>query len=261
MGITNRYLTGFLVFVLTIISDSAQGNVRRIQLFSLTSEGYEELEKKQMSWDIGVQETANNQGAIECSLLRPREGTQAAKWEWAPLDIYYNAVDDAERTRLRAQWGERDIYFEGDDLNRNGKGEDHTWTLKVPKDFRESLDFFSRKMNDSQTRLELDIGVTRGSLVMRRLFRVDAVLENGRCVAHAFLCTKPDDKGICDENNWLHQIREIVAHIDVAGGLLDRARAVRSGKLKNDIESLVGLVIDLSEESRQELEIQLAEKK
>ncbi|MBY0369372.1 hypothetical protein K2X33_01715 [bacterium] len=224
-------------FSLVMLSSIALGaGEKRLSLVSMGVEGYDAFAPIRSYLDIGV---ARKEAA--CEILSPRAGTKAASRPWLPFDFYTNIHDDAERTKAQnaGTVGEADIFWVGDNGNRNAGNANHDATREVTAAFLGSLEFQQcRRQTD---RFSCLLAFTRGSVVFKTLISVVAWPKEDGCTAAAFQCTKPyENEGTthCQPDGWTRKIHEVVALASLTGAASDKFWRVTDEKKKTDVSSV-----------------------
>jgi hypothetical protein len=211
---------------------------RNVLEFSVT--GYAPLKDVRSFLDVGLK--PSDISADTCEVLIPRQATLASQQPWAPFDFYTNILSPEEQAQEKTNGtlGEPDIFFSGDNFNRNSSDKSHVWTRKVVSNFKGSLDFLERKVGKDSFSFWLQF--RRGLLSYGGLVSVRARMKNGQCVAAVFLCDKPlkkaDSTTFCDPAGWSKKIQRIIAEASVQGAMADRFSGVLDEKKKNDIGAL-----------------------
>lgn len=201
---------------------------KRVHLFKFTSEGYEALKNKISSVDIGLDEGA-------CELLAPRQGTRAAGFPWAPADLYTNVQTEAEKKTAGPRLGEKDIYFAGDDNNRNGNGQAYDWTLVPDTSLTNSMDFLKKQVSKKEA--SYFFRFRRTGIDYQTVIRYTAHRTTTGCTAMAYVCDKGQvDTATqqCRAGGWRH-FRKVAVGVDVKGALTDKLIAPKTDKERNDI--------------------------
>src|SRR4051812_7503854 len=123
-----------------------------------------------------------------------------------PYDFYTNVRDAAEQEaqKIAGALGQPDIFFDGDNNDRNGQKQSHLWTRAVTPEFLGSLDFLEKvRQKDWFSHL---IRFTRGKVAFSALVSVRAWVHEGKCTAAAFSCTKTstasDGTTRCAPDGW-----------------------------------------------------------
>lgn len=232
------------------VRDRAVGVSRRVPLVVMKIAGYAPFANKRTRLDMGVLEIPTMAG-LRCELLVPRPATQASQAAWAPFDFYTNVLNESEQREQASTLGEPDIFFAGDDDNRNGAADSHRWTMVPQRSFQASLEFGNRRMGE-QTRdwagflVKFIRGPSGAALKYESLISVRAFPLGGKCEARVFQCQKPSPSGTsCEPDGWTRWLHEITAHADTRGALSDLWKKPTSEREKNDVSALDGEVTDL----------------
>src|SRR5690606_23735236 len=137
----------------------------------------------------------------------------------APFDFYSNVVDATEQQENAAarKLGEPDIFFPGDDNNRNGDKASHRWTRAVAENFKGSIDFHDRTVQSHL--VSFRIHFQRGPLEFHALIAArSAKRMDGTCRSVAYYCSlpveHPDGSFACAKGGWTHQLLEVTAEAD-----------------------------------------------
>lgn len=210
---------------------------RRVHLLKFTTEGYEPYRTKFMSLDVGVLEKRTGD-RVECELVTPRTQTRAAGLPWAPLDFYANLRNATERQAAGDRVGEANIFFAGDENNRNGGNDAATATVVPDPMMTNSMDFMDRRT--SQTEISTFFRFVRTGILYQSLIRVKAKLVGGSCTAIAYVCNVgavDATARTCAANGW-RQFRKTIVTADVRGGLGDQFRTPASDRERNDVAAL-----------------------
>lgn len=215
----------------------------RLNLVTLGISGYDKLKDVKSYLDVAVEKQNSPQGP-KCVLLSPRAGTRAARHDWAPFDFYTNVLHDEEQ-RLEdkaGRLGEADIFFAGDNNNRNGGTDSHEWTRRPTDSFRLSMDFLERIVNKDWFSFAIEF--TRGKKIhYKRLVSARTWLSAKKeCKASVFDCTDtftaPDGTLRCHPTGWTRILSEVVAEASTAGYTSDVFFRVTDEKAKNDVASV-----------------------
>lgn len=212
---------------------------QRLSLIHMGVEGHKPLADVKSFLDIGVIRRGE-----KCEILFPRAGTKAATRPWAPFDFYTNITSDEQRQKAQdaGQVGEPDVFWMGDDHNRNAANHKHDQTREVTASFQKSLEFKEpRNGTDSFSRV---LAFTRGPIVFSSLILVKTWARGAACAAAAFQCTKPFQReGVteCQEDGWTRKIQGVVATASASGASWDYFRGITDERLKNDVSAVEGI--------------------
>lgn len=210
---------------------------RRLHLLQFVSQGYAPIKDKASSLDVGVMETTEESG-VRCELMAPRTDSRVAKQPWAPSDLYTNVLTEEEKQTEVKRAGEKDIYFEGDDKNRNNKQETYDWTLAPDTKLTNSMDFGNKTQTPSEVSFYLQF--TRTGISYETLLKISTIPSATGCAAYAYVCdSQALDKETrsCKTGGWRRFSRAIV-DVDVKGALMDSLKPPPSDKQRNDIKAL-----------------------
>lgn len=237
MKIQNLYR--FAVLSLSLAASALAAESRQ-SLVSLRVDGYDALKDDRSFLDVGVKKVDDAAGS-RCEILSPVPTTRAAKQAWAPFDFYTNIKLKVEQDEAIAagRLGEPDIFFVGDDGNRNGKNDSHKVTRLVTDNFRGSLDFTEARREP--TWFSFLVSFKRGKIDYQGLMSVRAWLATDKCKSALFLCTKAfkkDGQTHCEPDGWTRQVLEVIADADVPGALSDTFFSVSDEKAKNDVAAV-----------------------
>lgn len=178
-----------------------------------------------ISIDAGVGWMPVNQGD-QCQLLDPMR-KEFTKLPWAPLD-YYKRLEERGVKEAADLEGAPDIYFEGDDDNRNGR-KDASDLTSIVDPARKDVVF--KRLSRGPVEAVFAVGFDRGALAFTSLMKVRALEKDGDCVAEAIVChpTRTDAMGVtvCD-GAWSNPIDQIRAH---AGDWTQLARGITVSKV------------------------------
>jgi len=216
------------------MASSAFGaTAKRVHLVKFMSEGYAPHKNRISSLDVGVSESKEGD-KLKCELLAPKVGSKAAAARWAPADLYVNVQTPTDFAKAGARQGEKDIFFEGDDNNRNGAGQAYTTTIATDPTLTNSMDFENKTVTaDSVT---YGFRFTRTGILFDTIIRIDAKPSAEGCTAIAYVCDQMSGKE-CTAGAW-KQFKRAIVTVDVKGGLMDSIRPPASDKQRNDISSL-----------------------
>lgn len=218
--------------------------------------GETELEA-QSHLDLGVEET-DASGVRVCKILNPAAPKVSEK-KWIPLD-FYTSVAQEEQAKHAATIGQADLFFKGDDLNRNGVGDSYKFTRELAPSLRESLAFLDKVTQDDK--VQVLVTFRRGKLKFDGLMEARAIEVKDGCDAALVFCTKSnaatkaaDDKLKCDADGWTHRILTIRAVADEKGYAADKAASLFSFTAmketeKNDVFSLIATVVGTDEDPK-----------
>lgn len=199
--------------------------------------------------DIGVEETVSPSGIHSCSILRPREGARIQTkddgtqvmtgkeraWPWSPFHFYNNVVDEEERATFKDSLQEPDIFFPGDDFNRNARSKSDplascSWSRRVDEKYEKCFTFVLLKP-EVPNAFRMSIQFQRGQLDWKGLLAVVAEYDarEAQCKAYGLLCSdiRYDGNGSpsCAEGGWTHQLHEVLAYPDTKGYAADLVRS------------------------------------
>lgn len=233
----SRVITSFFCIGVLAFSGSAFAGNKRVPLVQFVSEGYAPHKNRISSLDIAVSEE-------KCELLSPLPKTKAATARWAPADLYVNVQTPTDFQKAGARQGEKDIFFVGDDNNRNAKGEPYTSTIATDPTLTNSMDFENKRV--TATSMSYVFRFTRTGILYETILRIDAKLAKDGCTALAYVCDRLNGTE-CEAGAWKQFKRAIVA-VDVKGGLMDSIRAPASDKQRNDISSLRLVLSEVDDE-------------
>lgn len=224
-------------------------------------QGYRQLEKKTLRFDVGIKEKKDQTGNLSCTLITPRPGKAAASLPWTPFDFYGNTLSEPEHkdSLLNAQ-KRRDIFFVGDDFNRNGRKDSVEWTMDPHPAFAQSLHFsnFLPFRDQFQFSLQFSRGTRneRGLLQFAALLGVSSyvgVIDSKElCWAKATLCTHvgtdSDGKPFCStsKEHPIYEVARIRAQFDYPAAAKDYMSSVVDERQKHDVKELLGDVRVLS---------------
>jgi len=216
-------------FILFFCGAAFAGTTKRVHLVRFVSEGYPAYKNKVSSLDVGV--SGDN---VNCELLDPQKKTKAAAARWAPADLYTNAQTAAEFQGAGARQGEKDIFFVGDDNNRNGAGQSYQATLVADTSLTNSMDF-ENKVREKDS-AQYGFRFTRTGILYQTIIRIEAKPSKEGCTALAYVCDRVEGAG-CAAGGW-KQFRRAIVTVDVKGGLMDSFKPPASDKERNDIKEL-----------------------
>jgi hypothetical protein len=245
-------LGAIVVGLLLFQTGTAVAAPQRVTVATMSVEGLPLFGDSRTSVDAGVQDQTGD-GTHHCELLTPRPSSRVAGEPWSPLDLYMNVRSASEQQEDAATLGEPDIYFQGDDGNRNGQTDSASWTKEVPPFLLDSLDFFDPQRDDSAFTFVL--GFTRGDLHFRGLFTARAEWQSNRCGVALYRCTQPSDANgsSCAQNGWTEQILQVIAVADKWGALRDQFRHINRDRERNDVFGLDIVVADGGSGRREKL--------
>lgn len=247
----SRYALPFFAASLgLLIAFPALAKPARQSLVVLSVEGYDAYKDIRSLLDIGVVASGESD-ALTCAIADPKPGTKAAGRPWAPFDFYTNVLTQEEMDQEEAagRLGEADIFFDGDNHNRNRGKHSHRWTRQVTDAFKGSLDFLQKKTDKDSFSFLLQF--TRGKITYGGLVRARTYPKDGQCVAETVLCTKTyeaDGKTHCHPDAWTKRVTDIVAEASVSGALSDKLWRVTDEKLKTDVASVSVVFQDLDKD-------------
>ncbi len=214
-------------------SANAAETPRRVRLVKFVSEGYPPLKNKVSSLDVGVLEKKDGENVV-CEILDPRPKTKAASTRWAPADLYSNAQSPKEFATAGARQGEKDIFWVGDDNNRNGGTDSYQLTLGPDPVLTNSMDFEDKLA--TKNGFSYRFRFTRKGIHFETIVRVEAKALNGNCTAYAYHCDRLEGDQ-CAAGAWKNFRRATVV-VDVKGALQDSFKPPTSDKERNDISAL-----------------------
>ncbi len=222
----------------------ATPSAERLNVVNLAIEGYSALKDHRSYLDVGVLPVFENGTLSKCELLPPRKSSKAASQPWFPFDFYNNVLDSStQNTQDKSnRLGEPDIFFEGDDNNRNGREDSHRWTCHVHDAFKGSLSFSEKVIEPDQFTFQL--AFKRGVVAYEALFRTRAFVRDGKCAAATDHCTQIEDKDgkkTCAPNGWSRQLLQVVAQANLKGALSDTLLGVTDEKAKSDVAALFAI--------------------
>ena len=229
-------LIAVLAFLATGLCANAAQDTRKT-LVSFRIEGYDKLKDVRSYLDVATT-LAGTSDAPECILLSPLAGTKAAAQPWAPLDFYTNVLTPEDQATFKTEGtlGEADIFFKGDDTNRNGAKFTADWTRRVTESFRGSLDFLEKRQERDSVGFLLRF--TRGVVSYQTLIKVRTWLDEGVCHAEMLGCSDTEvigGKTECRAGGWNRHLREVIAEASVSGALADKFYGTTDEKKKTDI--------------------------
>lgn len=207
---------------------SHDARFQRAHLLKFVSDGYAPLKNKWSNLEIGLD-------TVNCELLAPRQETRAAKFPWAPADLYSNIESGDEKSSAGERKGEKDIYFIGDDNNRNGRYQSADWTIVPDASLTNSMDFLNKKADKKE--VSYFFRFQRTGILYETIIRINAVNQEQGCTAIAYVCDKNRvnlaDKE-CTAGGW-RQFRKAIVGIHVSGALTDKFKQPKSDRERNDI--------------------------
>jgi hypothetical protein len=218
----------------------------RVSLVSFAIRGaYEDIRSY---WDIGVKPTMDGED-LTCEVLAPRPASKASKEKWAPFDFYTNitAAQKEDGTDVKYMKGESDVFFKGDDDNRNASSDSHALTRTVTDSFRGSLEFLQKKQGKDWFSFLMHF--QRGKVEYKGLVLVRTWPEDGECKAAAFHCTdlvEKDGVFTCEADGWTRRLTAILAKADLFGASFDWR--VTDEKKKNDVSAIFGVFQDVDKD-------------
>lgn len=230
----------FVLAGLFLSASAGAAGESRQSLVSLRVDGYDALKNDRSFLDVGLKKVDDAAGA-RCEVVSPDAKTRAAKQAWVPFDFYtnINLKEEQDDAIANGRLGEPDIFFAGDDGNRNGKADSHKLTRLVADNFRGSLDFSEGRREPSW--FSFLVAFKRGKIDFIGLMSVRAWLDGDKCKSAVFFCTKTFKKGgqtHCEPDGWTRQLLEVIADADVPGALSDTFFSVTDEKLKNDVAAV-----------------------
>jgi hypothetical protein len=239
----SKVLFIFFVVFISGAKTSAEALVKHSRLsaveFSIT--GYEPLSDVRSYLEAGVAEDPSDM-ETPCKVLEPRANTVAAKQPWAPFDFYTNIRDVAEQsahTKTKTV-GEPDIFFAGDDGNRNRANHKHQWTRRVADNFKGSMEFTEKRL--AKDWFSFLVVFSRGALSNKSLLSYRTWMQKGQCQGAVFECTKrlvdTNGKSLCEPDGWTKQVSRVVAEASISGAAYDKLFGTNDEKKKNDLAAL-----------------------
>jgi hypothetical protein len=221
---------------------------KRVSLLDISVKDYKPFEGMFSYLDVGISRKEDSQKP-ECDFLSPQVPS-GETWPWSPFDFYTNVRSDAEQKQFSAELGSSDVFFTGDDHNRNASTDSRAWTRKVTSNLLGSIDFLEPKKGKGWFSFRLKF--TRNKLKFDGLIAARTWEEKGECKAKLFLCTKKIEKQgelNCESGGWTRSIDHVEAFADKAGGTYDYWNGTKDAKLKNDIWQLKGHVLKVNDEN------------
>jgi hypothetical protein len=206
-----------------------------------------------ISLDAAVQEISASPVA-RCELLSPRPSSRVAEQVWSPLDLYANVRNSSEQQDNASTLGETDVYFPGDDGNRNGGTDGASWTMAVAPFLLDSLDFLQRHQTESA--FDFVLGFTRGGLHYQGMYEVRTEYAQDHCGAALYRCTQSTDQNAstsCSADGWTEQVQQVIAVADKWGAVGDEFRHFDRDRERNDLSSLDAVVTDANGTRRETL--------
>lgn len=192
---------------------------RRVHLIKFLVENNPTLSGTVYSVDAGIKEERNGKDEIKsCELVSPRSEI-ASKQSWAPLDFYTNSENEAEREQKSARWGEKDLFFVGDDNNRVIKKEgtqgSYDWTLIPSGGIAKYLRFLEPKKDFFPSEFSFLLQFGQGNINFQGVLRIAAIqIPIVGCTAFAYLCraiAKNGDHHECAHDKQWAVLKKIVA--------------------------------------------------
>jgi hypothetical protein len=215
--------------------------------------------------DAGVEEV-EAAPMNRCEFIEPIKPKPAEK-AWFPFD-FYTEMREMDRIKHAKSMGTEDFFFEGDDENRNGRGDSFEQTRELAKSLQGSLTFTPVKKQKDKSTFQLLVKFVRGALTFEGLMEARTWKDKDGCNAGLFYCTKKKivDKEItCAADGWTHRILRINAIADTEGYLKDQARSIFSTLKeteRNDVAALKAAVVahDAEEDLEAAIPLDLASK-
>lgn len=230
--------------VFSALSAGADPIPKRVHLLKFVSEGYEPFKNKISSLDVAVLEKKEAE-KVTCEILAPRAGTRVAKTAWAPADLYANLQNEKEQKAAGDRLGEKDIFFVGDDKNRNGKNDAHDWTVFPDPSLTNSMDFLDKKVSPHE--FSYFFRFTRKGIFYQSIIRVTAKASSDGCSAVAYICDAKSlnaEARTCADGGW-RNFRKAIVSVDVRGGLTDQLKPPASDRERNDVAALKVVLSDV----------------
>jgi hypothetical protein len=239
--LSKYYLLTIFCFAASLNAEADTYSRHSVLAFSVT--GYAALRDVRSFLDVGI-EKIKEEGGHRCEILHPLPTTKAARQPWAPFDFYTNILTAKEQKAAAKEGtlGEPNIFFAGDENNRNNEGHSHKWTRQVADNFRLSLDFI--KGPKVKNWFSFVIEFTRGKIFNQRLVSTRAFLDSkGECRAIIYDCSAitiaRDGSLSCTEDGWTRAILQVQAVASTSGALSDYYRGVKNEKSKNDVSKVL----------------------
>ncbi|MBI4403881.1 MAG: hypothetical protein HY537_06965 [Deltaproteobacteria bacterium] len=237
---------------LSILHAAATRKASRVHLVELAVQGYAPFKDKLTSIDAGILKITEGD-KTRCEILEPRASSVLSQKLWAPLDFYSNVVNETEE-EIESRHGEPDIYFDGDDNNRNGSNDSHMKTLTPLQSFAKSLAFGKRTSTDKSS-LSFPIQFKRGEIHFSGHLQVATSAGQGSCRTSAYLWLQTNPPGE-SKPRIRYELRKVIAYADLVGGTLDKILSWSpfSKKApeadKKDIKKVEALVAEVDDQGR-----------
>jgi hypothetical protein len=259
-------LTGILLFSLSATSlVVAQPLISRQHLVEMSSTGYDKLKDKIMSLDNAVETTIDDDG-VTCEVKEPRK-SKTSQMSTAPMHFYANVIGDDRVTNDTR--GENDIFWNGDNFNRNGRTDSYLKTMDPHPAFGSCLHFTLQEKSknlkfkfDQKAQAAYAFGVNfrRGTPDKYGLVDFNALMEIRTyvdhseavpsCKSYAAVCLNTGElngKQVCQDGMW-QQLRTIVAELNYKIAFREYFSFTTIPETeKHDVDALSGLVSDLDQ--------------
>jgi hypothetical protein len=229
----------------------------RGHIVEMAAEGVPKLKDKLLSLDLGLKPVLNGDSPI-CRIEEPRQNIQSEPYQKAiklawPFDFYANSLPTDKKSD-----GEANIFWVGDDRNRNGERNDpHDKTMSPHAAFSECLKFSEltwSKLHDQFIEFFTFTRGTRdadGQINFQGLVTTKTYLEKGECKAYAELCLKfegPVGSKKCKTGEPKYKLAKIIADIDYNKAWWETVKLI-SETQKHDVTSLRAVVYDIDEKT------------
>jgi len=166
--------------------------------------------------------------------------------------VYTNKVTAEDDKEWANRPGEQDIFFVGDDNNRNAVQDPYTSTLRLPEDFEESLSLEPAEI-PWENGVSFLLSFKRGKYSFKKNYLAALKLSpnaKGQCVGRILICSDHETVDRCKKDGWTWEVRKMVVHLDVNQAIQEHLLSVFSARVpgneRNDIKGARLEFLDLN---------------
>jgi len=160
------------------------------------------------SIDFGIEKYFPfSSGAHECRILQPMTDELRSRSP-SPAHLYMNKTE-AEVKDGKGNTDAEEVFFPGDNDNRNGREDNHEWTQIPSQEYLQFRKVWQITHGEYRFYVSFDLGgyKFKGNVQVKTWANAEG------CETGAYLCTEVDEQGRCTSEDWSLRIESLTVHI------------------------------------------------